>query len=151
MRKVNYFTLALACFQIAAYSQTVPYPGDGPSVYIVRVISVGSAEKDAFVACLKAVEPSVLRITKNPPPPMFPAEGCVTAKAIAIAIAASAALPPDWSTFSPTWAALGSWATTMPCFARTGWWASATNTNSRSKPMNRMAAIVLEPEFEPWH
>jgi len=71
MRKVNYFTLALACFQIAAYSQTVPYPGDGPSVYVVRVISVGSAEKDAFVACLKAVETSVLRITKNPPPPMF--------------------------------------------------------------------------------
>jgi len=52
MRKINYFALTLACFQLASYSQTVPYPGDGPSVYVVRVISVDSAQRDAFVACL---------------------------------------------------------------------------------------------------
>src|SRR5271170_738627 len=52
MRKINYFALTLACFQIAAYSQGVPYPGDAPSVYVVRVISVGPAQRDAFVACL---------------------------------------------------------------------------------------------------
>jgi hypothetical protein len=44
--------LALMCFQIAAYSQAVPYPGDGPGVYVVRVISVDSAQRDAYVACL---------------------------------------------------------------------------------------------------
>src|SRR6202050_5952469 len=44
--------LALTCFPIAAHSQGVPYPGDPPSVYVVRVISVGSAQRDAFVACL---------------------------------------------------------------------------------------------------
>src|SRR5580658_6292460 len=52
MRKINYLALTFACFQIAAHSQTVPYPGDGPSVYVVRVISAGSAKRDAFVACL---------------------------------------------------------------------------------------------------
>jgi hypothetical protein len=52
MRKINYFAFTLACFQVAAYPQAVPYPGDGPSVYVVRVISVGSAQRDAFVACL---------------------------------------------------------------------------------------------------
>jgi len=43
---------ALVCFPMAAYSQAVPYPGDGPGVYVVRVISVGPARRDAFVACL---------------------------------------------------------------------------------------------------
>jgi hypothetical protein len=52
MGKINCFALAFVCFQIAAYSQTVPYPGDGPSVYVVRVFSVDSAQRDAFVACL---------------------------------------------------------------------------------------------------
>jgi hypothetical protein len=52
MRKINYFVLIFACFQFAAYSQTVPYAGDGPSVYVVRVISVDPAQRDAFVACL---------------------------------------------------------------------------------------------------
>jgi hypothetical protein len=45
-------TPALMCFQIAAYSQAAPYPGDGPGVYVVRVISVDPAQRDAFVACL---------------------------------------------------------------------------------------------------
>jgi hypothetical protein len=44
--------LALTVFQIAAYSQGVPYPGDAPSVHVVRVISAGPAQRDAFVACL---------------------------------------------------------------------------------------------------
>src|ERR1700683_4523809 len=52
MRKINYVAFTLACFQIAAYSQYVPYPGHGQSVYVVRVIAVGSAQRDAFVACL---------------------------------------------------------------------------------------------------
>jgi len=44
--------LALACFQIAAYSQTVPYPDEGPAVFVWRILSVGEAQRDTFVACL---------------------------------------------------------------------------------------------------
>jgi hypothetical protein len=49
MRKINYFAVTLACFQIAAYSQGVPFPGDA----LLRVISVGPGQRDAFVACSK--------------------------------------------------------------------------------------------------
>jgi hypothetical protein len=52
MRKINYFTLAFVCFQITAYSQTVPYPDEGPAVFVFRILSVGEAQRDAFVACL---------------------------------------------------------------------------------------------------
>ena len=52
MRKINYFALFFACFQFAAYSQTFPYPDEGPAVYVVRVISTPSTQRDAFVACL---------------------------------------------------------------------------------------------------
>ena len=38
----------------------------------------------------------------NPPPPMFPASGFVTASAKAIATAASTALPPALRMFNPT-------------------------------------------------
>jgi len=44
--------IALVCFQTAAHSQAVPYPGDGPGVYVIRVISVDAAQRDAFAACL---------------------------------------------------------------------------------------------------
>ena len=37
----------------------------------------------------------------NPPPPILPAAGCVTASAKAVAIAASTALPPDLRTRNP--------------------------------------------------
>jgi hypothetical protein len=50
--KINYFALAVACFQITASSQTVPYPDEGPAAYVVRVISLDAAQRDAFVACL---------------------------------------------------------------------------------------------------
>ena len=52
MRKLDYFALCFACFQIAAYSQTVPYPDEGPAVFVFRIHSVGAAQRDAFVACL---------------------------------------------------------------------------------------------------
>jgi hypothetical protein len=41
-----------ACFAIAAYSQTVPYPDEGPAVFVFRILSVGGAQRDSFVACL---------------------------------------------------------------------------------------------------
>ena len=41
-----------ACFAIAACSQTVPVPDEGPAVFVWRILSVGAAQRDAFVACL---------------------------------------------------------------------------------------------------
>src|SRR5580658_402226 len=52
MRKINSFALTLACFQFAAYSQTVPVVDEGPAVFVWRIISVNAAQRDAFVACL---------------------------------------------------------------------------------------------------
>jgi hypothetical protein len=52
--------------------------------------------------------------TRNPPPPRLPAWGRVTARAKALATAASTALPPRRSTAAPTAAARASWAATMP-------------------------------------
>lgn len=56
MRTISGFILALGCLEIAGYSQTtpqsVPVPDEGLAVYVVRVISVGSAQRVAFVACL---------------------------------------------------------------------------------------------------
>jgi hypothetical protein len=55
-QKISRFILALGCLDLAGYSQTTPQPApvpdEGPAVYVVRVISVGSAQRDAFVACL---------------------------------------------------------------------------------------------------
>src|SRR5262249_7367374 len=50
----------------------------------------------------------------NPPPPMFPASGHVTAIASAVATAASTAFPPFFSVASPTSAAGGDTHTTTP-------------------------------------
>jgi len=56
LRTISGFILALGCLEIAGYSQTtpqsVPVPDEGLAVYVVRVISVGSAQRVAFVACL---------------------------------------------------------------------------------------------------
>src|SRR5205807_2650725 len=58
-------------------------------------------------------------MSMNPPPPMLPATGYVTASAKATATAASTALPPDLRTDTPTSAAGGDAQTTMPCRAST--------------------------------
>src|SRR6516225_11752095 len=52
--------------------------------------------------------------TMNPPPPMFPVAGCVTARAKAVAIAASTALPPCCRIASPAAAPGSETATTTP-------------------------------------
>jgi hypothetical protein len=56
LQKISWFILALGCLELAGYSQTTPQavrvPDEGPAVYVVRVISVGSAQRDAFVTCL---------------------------------------------------------------------------------------------------
>jgi len=51
MRKIN-LALTLMCFHIAAYSQTLPYPEEGPAVFVWRIISVGAAQRAGFVACV---------------------------------------------------------------------------------------------------
>jgi hypothetical protein len=56
LQKISWFILALGCAELAGYSQTTPPPlpsaDEGPAVYVVRVISAPSTQRDAFVACL---------------------------------------------------------------------------------------------------
>ncbi len=59
------------------------------------------------------------RATMKPPPPRLPAPGKTTASANAVATAASTALPPAWSTSSPTREASVASVTTIPCGAVT--------------------------------
>ena len=57
----------------------------------------------------------------NPPPPMFPALGCVTASANAVATAASTALPPFFRIPAPTSDAGAEVVITIPSRDVTGW------------------------------
>src|SRR6185436_18803800 len=63
-----------------------------------------------------------MRVTANPPPPMLPAVGNVTARANAVATAASTAFPPALRTSRPTPEAIASSVTTIPLspFTTTG-------------------------------
>ena len=75
----------------------------------------GWARRGAFSLKSNTVElPSGKRITMNPPPPMLPATGCVTASANPVAMAASTALPPARSTAAPARLACGYADTTIP-------------------------------------
>jgi hypothetical protein len=56
----------------------------------------------------------------KPPPPIFPADGCVTASAKPTATAASTAFPPASSTATPASVACRSTVTTMAWRACTG-------------------------------
>src|SRR4051812_9964726 len=56
----------------------------------------------------------------KPPPPMLPAVGCVTARAKAVATAASTAGPPSFNTSLPIWDAMTLAEITMLLRARTG-------------------------------
>src|SRR5215472_49247 len=58
-------------------------------------------------------------MSMKPPPPMLPASGSTTARANAVATAASTALPPRFKTSTPDCDASSSSVTTMPCGART--------------------------------
>ncbi len=89
------------------------------SRYIFRVALRGAVSRKS----MKVVRPSARRMSMNPPPPIFPAKGCVTARAKPTATAASTALPPDFKTATPTSVANGSCATTIPLRAYTGSWA----------------------------
>jgi len=48
--------LVFVGFQIAAYSQTVPVPDEGPARSVLHILSVAPAQRDHFVDCLKEDE-----------------------------------------------------------------------------------------------
>ena len=81
----------------------------------------------------------------NPPPPILPAAGCVTAKANAVAIAASTALPPRFNTSHPTCDACGQTLTTRPFFAITIGTAPEKLADARRGIEEELAALVAEP------
>src|ERR1022692_1430599 len=83
---------------------------------MLREAAIGARSRKS----INVVRPSARRINMNPPPPMLPALGCVTASASPTATAASIALPPFCRTSSPTAVAWRSRDTTMPWRARTG-------------------------------
>ena len=64
--------------------------------------------------------PSALRMSMNPPPPMLPAEGQVTARASETATAASTALPPFFMMSAPMREAISLVEATIACRACTG-------------------------------
>ena len=63
--------------------------------------------------------PSASRIRMKPPPPMLPAAGSTTARAKAVATAASTALPPLFKISTPACDASSSSVTTIACAPRT--------------------------------
>src|SRR5438128_2534078 len=71
----------------------------------------------------------------NPPPPILPAAGYVTARANAVATAASTALPPCFKTSTPTSLAGAETETTMPCRASTAF--SAARPGTKQHPASR--------------
>src|SRR5438309_888241 len=80
---------------------------------------------------------------------MLPAAGWVTARAKAVATAASTALPPSMMTSMPTWEAMKFWEATIPVRARTGWLAAgrvAARTETGSMGAKRNLTGVLLPD-----
>ena len=64
----------------------------------------GVEAKGAFSRkSIVVTSPSSFMNTINPPPPILPARGCVTAKENAVATAASIALPPFLRISIPVW------------------------------------------------
>ena len=80
----------------------------------------------------------------KPPPPIFPAAGHVTAKANAVATAASTALPPPCSTSSPTSLAGADTDTTLP-------WVTSVrpSDDAASLPFSGAAATGTPTEMLP--
>ena len=68
------------------------------SRYMSRVADWGAFSRKS----MNVASPSAMRTSMKPPPPMLPADGCVTASANPTATAASTAFPPAFSTATPT-------------------------------------------------
>src|SRR5262249_16440796 len=84
--------------------------------HIVGEAFAGAFSRKSYVTA----SPDDGRYTMNPPPPMLPAVGCVTASANAVATTASIALPPSLMTSAPILDAISLCAATMPFCAGTG-------------------------------
>src|ERR1041384_2808721 len=82
-------------------------------------------------------------ITMDPPPPMLPALGCVTASAKAVATAASIAFPPFLRIAAPTSEAMAFVETTIPCF-ETAIPALSLGLWARAAGARRIAAAAME-------
>ena len=76
---------------------------------------------------------------------MFPAVGCVTARAKAVATAASTALPPSRSTSAPTREATSLCDTTMPVFERVGTDAADASPATRSADVQADRTTSFRP------
>ena len=85
-------------------------------IHIVGFEPAGAVSRKSNVVAV----PSAPRNTMKPPPPMLPAVGCVTARASAVAMAPSMALPPFLITVQPTSDAMSLAEMTMPPRARYG-------------------------------
>jgi hypothetical protein len=83
--------------------------------YIVGVEASGARSRKSN----DVTAPSGVRTIMNPPPPMLPAAGSVTASANAVATAASTALPPFAITDAPASHAGADVQTTRPSFEGT--------------------------------
>src|SRR5436190_11987374 len=94
----------------------------------------------------------------NPPPPMFPANGYVTASANPVATAASTALPPRERTAAPMSEAYAETETTIPAVELTGSGDGAVppagicedstvGAASRAASASEMAFFMTRPEI----
>src|ERR1700721_3521538 len=77
-----------------------------------------------------------MRISINPPPPIFPAGGCTTANTNPVATAASTALPPACMISTPAREASSCTLTTIPCCACTG------SVEAKPGPAAQVAAAI---------
>ena len=98
---------------------------DSPSENIVDVAAAGAVSR---YSTQTGAAPGLGNTIMNPPPPMFPAGGYVTAKAKAVATAASTAFPPCRSILRPASLAGADTETTMPRWD-VATWMSALNAN----------------------
>src|SRR5258705_12085150 len=86
-----------------------------------------------------------MRTSINPPPPIFPAAGSTTAKANAVATAASIALPPFCRISTPARDASSSSVATMPLAPRTASLGHAASDSARSLYFEGVCASRPDP------
>src|SRR5438105_11048926 len=86
-----------------------------------------------------------MRTSINPPPPMLPAAGSTTAKAKAVATAASIALPPFCRISTPARDASSSSVATMPCAPRTACLGHTASDSVRSLYSAAVCALRGNP------
>src|ERR1043166_6305172 len=104
---------------------------------------------------MATASPVAVRTIMNPPPPMFPAAGGVTASADAVATAATTALPPLRRTAAPTSEAIPSTETTSPVLESTGggtalrgWAAAGAANRTAARPKRRQRGMSGEGGVE---